>query len=82
MSRRHDRQDDFGWEPPVILGCAVDGGPNSTVNDLTPAFFEDDMGRVVMYFTSYRGGNWDHYQSVMGDDDLFGPAVARDRNQQ
>jgi hypothetical protein len=75
VSRRQDRRDDFGWEPPVDLGCEADGGPNSWAGDQTPALFEDEAGRVLMYFTSYRSGNWDHYQSEMRDDDTFGPAT-------
>ena len=75
VSRRHDRRDDFGWGPPVNLGCASEGGPNSAAGDLVPALFEDEAGRVLMYFSSNRSGNWDFYQSEMGDDDTFGPAT-------
>jgi hypothetical protein len=73
VSRRQDRRDDFTWEPPVNLGCAPDG-PNSAANDPVPTLFEDDEGRVVMYFATNRSGNLDHYQAVMRDDDTFGPA--------
>ena len=76
VSRRHNRRDDFGWEPPVNLGCEAEGGPNSASVDLMPALFEDEAGRVLMYFVSGRvGGNWDLYQSKMRDDDSFGPAT-------
>ena len=75
VSRRHDRRDDLGWEPPVILGCDGEGGPNSPAGDQTPALFEDEEGRVLMYFSSNRSGNWDHYQSERRDDDTFGPAT-------
>jgi hypothetical protein len=74
VSSRESRWDDFGWEPPVNLGCHPDG-PNSRFGDQTPALFEDEAGRVLMYFTSFRSGNWDHYQSAMSDDGTFGPAV-------
>jgi len=74
VSRRHDRRDDLGWEPPVNLGCAPDG-PNSKANDLMPTLFEDEDGRVLMYFASNRLGNLDHYQTEMGEDDTFGPAT-------
>ena len=59
VSRRHDRRDDFGWEPPVNLGCDGQGGPNSGEGELTPALFEDEAGRVLMYFSSDRSGTWD-----------------------
>ena len=75
VSRRHDRRDDFGWEPPVNLGCESEGGPNSETNDLMPALFEDERSSVLMYFSSLRSGNWDTYQSKMGRDDRFGPAT-------
>lgn len=74
VSRRHDRRDDFGWEPPLNLGCTPDG-PNSSVNDMAPTLFEDEDGRVLMYFASNRSGNLDHYQAVMSDDDTFGLAT-------
>jgi WD40-like Beta Propeller Repeat len=75
VSRRQDRRNDFGWEDPVNLGCAADGGPNTPFGDLTPALFEDEAGRVLMYFASNRGSSWDHYQTVMKGDDTFGPAT-------
>jgi hypothetical protein len=76
VSRRHDRRDDFGWEPPVNLGCAPDG-PNSPKDDLMPTLFEDEDGRVLMYFASNRAGGANHYNhTVMSDDDdSFGPAT-------
>ena len=78
VSRRHDRRDDLGWGPPVNLGCEADGYVNSPYSDNTPTFFEDESGRVVMYFASSRGTGGvsrDIYQSVMRDDDTFGPAT-------
>jgi hypothetical protein len=73
VSRRHDRRDDFGWQPPVNLGCDF----NSAWRDLTPTFFEDEAGRVLMYFCSNRpdGTAYHIYQSEMRDDDTFGPAT-------
>jgi len=73
VSRRHDRRDDFGWQPPVNLGCDL----NSARRDLTPTLFEDDGGRVLMYFSSDRvDGNVFHiYQSEMSEDGVFGPAT-------
>lgn len=76
VSRRHDRRDDFGWEPPVNLGCAAEGGPNSEAGDLTPALFEGERGRVLMYFSSDRDVPYEYhiYESEMGECGTFGPA--------
>ncbi len=76
MSQRHDRRDDQGWEQPIHLGCEWDGGVNTQYNDQTPSFFEDETGRVLMYFS--RGtatGATFIYQSEMRDDGTFGPAT-------
>lgn len=76
VSRRHDRRDDFGWEPPVNLGCVSDGYVNTAGNDQTPNFFEDESGSVVMYFTSGPvAADYDIYESRMRDDDTFGPGT-------
>jgi hypothetical protein len=76
VSRRHDRRDDFGWEAPVNLGCEKDGYVNTPAPELTPTFFEDEAGKVWMYFSSWRGSSlWDIYQSEMRDDNTFGPAT-------
>jgi hypothetical protein len=77
VSRRQDRRDDFVWEPPVHLACDGEGGVNSVGRDLAPAFFEDDTGKVLMYFISTRPGAtfFDIYQSEMRDDNTFGPAT-------
>jgi len=80
VSRRHDRRDDFAWEAPVNLGCDGEGGPNSEGTEVTPALFEDEAGRVRMYFSSDRDAPPDFpgeshiYQSEMSDDNTFGPA--------
>ena len=73
VSRRHDRRDDFGWEPPENLGCEV----NSPRADQAPSFFEDDSGVVLMYFASNRepSQGFDIYQSRQRDDERFGPAT-------
>ena len=78
VSRRHDRQDDFGWEPPVNLGCMSDGYVNSPWYDQTPNFFEDESGTVVMYFATARPpfvSGYDIYASPMRNDDTFGPGT-------
>ena len=77
VSRRHDRRDDFGWGPPVNLGCAPNG-PNSPQWDSAPTVIEDETGTEVMYFSSYRPGGTgasDIYESRMRNDGTFGPAV-------
>jgi len=76
VSRRHDRRDDLGWGPPVVLGGLPDG-PNSPQNENVPTVFEDDNGNEVIYFTSNRPGGtggYDIYESRMGVADTFGPA--------
>jgi hypothetical protein len=76
VSRRHDRRDDFGWEPPVNLGCETNGFVNTNANEFTPTFFEDEDGHVILYFSSNRiaGAGFDLFQSRMRDDDSFGLA--------
>jgi len=76
VSRRQDRREDFGWEEPVNLGCAPDY-VNSLAAEVFPAFFEDETGRVFMYFGSNRESpsNVDLYQSEMLADGTFGPAT-------
>ena len=50
--------------------------PDSVSGDQTPTFFEDEAGRELMsYFTSFRSGNWDHDESVGGEDGAFGSAM-------
>ena len=79
VSRRQDRRDDVGWEPPVNLGCEADGYVNTPGWDLAPTFFEDEAGNEVMYFATNLAGadttQCHHYESVMRRDDTFGPAV-------
>ncbi len=77
VSRQHNREDDFGWGPPVNLGCMPDG-PNSPQNDNMATVFEDDTGTEVMYFSSNRPGGpgaYDIYESRMGIEDTFGPST-------
>lgn len=47
-THRQNKRDDFGWEPPLNLGCTL----NSPVDDAGPTFFEDDTtGILYLYFT-------------------------------
>ena len=76
VSRRHDKRDDFGWEPAENLGCVV----NSSSDDNGPTIFEDDAtGITTLYFTSTRPGglgDYDVYASTrVGDEGEFGPAA-------
>jgi Tol biopolymer transport system component len=76
VSRRHDKRDDFGWEPAENLGCVV----NSPSADNGPTIFEDDAtGITTLYFNSTRPGGLgdaDIYASTrIGDEGEFGPAV-------
>lgn len=77
VSRRQDRRDDFGWKAPEHLACEAQGGMNTAGRDLTPYLFEDESGKVVMYFSKMQPGTsfWGIYQSEMRDDDTFGPAT-------
>ena len=75
VSRRHDKRDDFGWEPAENLGCVV----NSPVADNGPTIFEDDAtGITTLYFNSPRPGGLggvDIYASTLQADGTFGPGV-------
>jgi hypothetical protein len=78
VSRRRDRRNDLGWEAPVHLACEGEGGVNSGARELTPTFFEDEAGKILMYFTRNRPNSvfFDIYQSEMRDDDTFGPVTS------
>jgi hypothetical protein len=78
VSRRQDRRDDLGWQPPKNLGCQSEGHVNSSSRELTLTLFEDETGTEVMYFGSDRpggAGRFDIYESRMRGDDTFGPAT-------
>lgn len=77
VSRRHDRKDNTGWEAPEHLACEAQGGVNTAGRDLTPALFEDESGKVIMYFSKVQPGTpyWGIFQSEMRDDDTFGPGT-------
>jgi hypothetical protein len=47
-SHRQNKRDDFGWEPPINLGCTL----NTAADDAGPALFEDETtGTFYLYFT-------------------------------
>ncbi len=47
VTHRQDKRDDFGWEPPINLGCAL----NTDADDAGPNFFDDGNGTLYLYFT-------------------------------
>jgi len=80
VSRRHDKQDDFGWQAPVNLGSGV----NSVASDLGPALFMDsETETLTLYFYSTRPrpgcpggpGIRDIYSSTLDENGEFSPAV-------
>jgi hypothetical protein len=75
VSRRHNKRDDFGWQPAVNLGSAI----NTAASENFPFLFEDDeTGSITLYFGSDRpggmGGN-DIYASTLQSDETFGTPV-------
>ena len=79
VSRRHNKRDDFGWQPAENLGSGV----NTAQDEAGPEYFEDEeTGVITLYFSSNRpgglGGN-DIYASTLNENDdedgTFGPAV-------
>ncbi len=75
VSRRHNKRDDFGWQPAENLGSGV----NTTAAEQQPCVFEDDeTGVITLYFASDRPGGLgkvDIYASTLQPDETFGPAV-------
>jgi len=70
VSRRRDKRDDFGWEPPENLGPAV----NTSANESLPMVFEDDEAETTtLYFTANLAGPPDIYASTLLPDETFGP---------
>lgn len=73
VSRRHDRRDDFGWEPPVNIGSEINKNGSAQI---TPTFFEDESGKVWIYFArGVMNGITHIYQSELMEDGTFGPAT-------
>jgi hypothetical protein len=67
FSRRRDKRDDFGWEPPVNLGCVV----NSAAFDDGPTYAEDETGLGTLFFISARPGG-------LGDRDVWATTLSPD----
>ncbi len=75
VSRRRDKGDDFGWQPPENLGSGVNGAFNENLS----VYFEDELtGTGTLYFNSNRAGGLgatDIYASTLQPDATFGAAV-------
>ena len=75
VSWRHDKGDDFGWQPPVNLGSQF----NSVGTDAGPAYFENDDGGVPLLFLASNraggAGGLDIYVSGLTAGGSFGPPV-------
>jgi len=75
LTTRRDAGDDFGWEPPVNLGCVING----PFNDAGPTYTEEDgTAAATIYFNSDRPGGpggLDIYKSVLGPDGTWGAAT-------
>jgi len=76
VARRHDKRDDFDWEPAENLGCVV----NSAFADAGPTYFEDETtGITTLYFTVQNNPptsdqGFDIYASTRtGEEGEFGP---------
>jgi len=74
VSRRHDRRNDVGWEPPENLGANVNSGGAGL-----PFYFEDPVTETsTLYFNSGRTGgigSTDIHASTLQANETFGPAV-------
>jgi hypothetical protein len=71
-TRRHDKRDDLGWQPPENLGSGV----NTAFDENLAVRFED-----ALYFNSNRPGGLggtDIYTSTLEPNGAFGPAVRVD----
>ena len=74
VSYRTHVHDDFGWEPPVNAGAAV----NSLFEESMGGYLEDDdTGVPQIFFSSNRPGMgaFDLYASTVLTDGTFGPAT-------
>ncbi len=76
VSHREDTDDDFGWEPPVNLGCQI--YPATGTFACAPTYFEDEeTGITTLYFCRAMGGlgDFDIYVSTLRPDGRFGRAA-------
>jgi len=75
VSRRHNKRDDFDWQPAENLGSGV----NTAAQEQQACVFEDDeSGVITLYFNSNRSGglgDFDIYASTLQPDETFGPAT-------
>lgn len=75
VSRRHNKRDDFGWQPAENLGSGV----NTASQEQQASVFEDDStGIITLFFNSNRPGGLggdDIYASELQSDETFGTAA-------
>ena len=75
VARRHNKRDDFAWQPAENLGSAV----NTSANEAAPVYFEDDTsGSITLYFHSDRPGGMganDIYASTLQPDETWATPV-------
>ena len=65
VSRRHNKRDDFAWQPAENLGAPV----NTAGEERLPEVFEDDVtGVITLYFADAA----DIYASVLQPDETWG----------
>ena len=69
VSRRHNKRDDFAWQPAKNLGSPV----NSSGNDIYVGYYEDDAtGIVKLYFNQ---GTLDIYARTLQPDETWSTPV-------
>jgi WD40-like Beta Propeller Repeat len=74
ISFRHDKRNDFAWGPPQNITAI-----NSAFDEFGPwAFQNEDADTLTFYFNSNLpggAGGYDIYESTIGEDWSFSPAV-------
>lgn len=69
MARRNPAR---GWTTPQHLGCAQDGGPNTTGPEFSPSIVETAAGTIMYYSSNGANGQQDIFVSRMDADGRFG----------
>ena len=73
-AHRQDKDDDFGWETPVHLGCDI----NSPAIDDGPQVSDDENGVASLYFNSNRAGGLTPAGKPADFDIYLSPALSDD----
>jgi hypothetical protein len=71
VTERDDKDNDFGWGPPVNLGSGV----NTAAPELMGVILKERLGQEVLYFARGPIGARDLYTGIRGRDGTFGPGV-------